>query len=690
MEDRLRNSCSCEACACEDEASVGEALGAAGSGAAKKPQETQVSSGRGFRWRKELALFGAAAAAFALALLSKAGGPLALASLPQLSVLLFLSAYLLAGRDVIAGAARNIVKGRVFDELFLMSIATLGAIAIGRFEEAVEVMAFYKVGEALQEAASERSRASVRALLALKPATVRLRRAGAWVLADPGEALEGEEFMVMAGERVGLDGRVIEGECFVDASALTGESLPRGVFPGSELLAGSVALDGSLTAIATRAADQSAAARIATLVERATRSKARSARLVTRFAAVYTPIVVGAAAALAFLPPLLVPGQSLGAWVYRALVLLVISCPCALVVSVPLGYFCGMGGMARRGMLVKGAEVLDALAKARTVVFDKTGTLTGGKFMLKRVEARPGFSEDEILGLAAAAESRSGHPIAVSIRDAAWARGLSAGTEDEASDIRDRPGAGVVASIGGRRVAAGNDRLLHLEGVPHDSCEESGTTVHLAVDGALAGRIVVADSPRPDARRAVSELAALGASRSIMLTGDSLSAAEPVAALLGIGEVAAGLLPGDKLDRLEAAVAETAATGGSTLFVGDGVNDAPSLARADVGVAMGAGAEAAIEGADLVLMTDEPSRLGEAVERARRTRRVVAEGIVLVLAVKAAFLVLGALGIADMKEAVVADVGVALLAIANALRAGSGGRLAPARKLRTANGARRA
>ncbi len=659
------DDCGCESCnraAAEDRAR-----------AAAKPTATakapKGSGGGGFSLKRELVFLGGAALAFALGLVTK---NLDLSGLPGLWILprlLFVAAYLLAGRDVLAGAARNIVRGRVFDELFLMSIATLGAMAIGRFEEAVEVMVFYKIGEALQESASKRSRASVRSLLALRPTTVRLRRGGAWALLDPDEAKAGDEFMVMPGERVALDGEVVEGSCLVDSSALTGESLPRLVAPGSELLAGFVALDGSVTAVALRAANESASARIAALVEAATRSKARMARMVTRFAAVYTPIVVGAAALLAFVPPLFIPGQSLAVWAYRALVLLVISCPCALVVSVPLGYFCGMGAMARRGILVKGAEVLDVLAKARSVVFDKTGTLTEGAFKLRFIRPEPGFGEDEVLSLAAAAESRSLHPIAASIRAAATERGLSVGTEDEASAIHERAGAGVIAYVGGRRVAAGSDRLLHLEAIPHTGCDTEGTTVNIAVDGVLAGRILVGDEVKTDAHAALLSLARLGVPRTVMLTGDSSSAAQSVATHLGIGEVRAGLLPQGKLDHLDRVVTETAASGGSTIFVGDGINDAPALARADVGAAMGAGSDAAIEQADLILMTGEPSRLGEAIERARRTKRIVVQGIVLALAVKAVFFALGALGMAEMWEAVIADVGVALLAIANALRA---------------------
>lgn len=659
MEDRIEDESRGGSCAHGDSCGEGASCGCG---------HDEDREEEGYSLKRELAFLGAALAAFGLGLLAKPGAALAAPGFAALPDLLFILAYILAARDVLLGAAKHILKGQVFDELFLMSIATLGAIAIGRYEEALGVMVFYKVGEALQERASERSRSSVRELLALRPSEARLRRGGQWVLVDPEEARQGEEFMVMPGERVPLDGRVVEGESFVDSSALTGESLPRRVGAGDELLAGTVATDGSLVAVALKEANQSAAARIIELVEGAARSKSKASRFITRFAAVYTPIVVGAAALLAFIPPLLF-GQSLADWAYRALVLLVISCPCALVISVPLCYFCGMGGAAKRGILVKGAEVLDGLAKARAIVFDKTGTLTAGSFELRSIEVEAGFSEAEVLAIAAAAESRSRHPLAASIRAAAAARGLSVGVEDEASGIEERPGAGVIAYVGGRRVLAGNDRLLELEGVPHAGREGGGTTINVAVDGVLAGRITAGDAPKADAKSAIDELAALGAERTVMLTGDSRAAAEPVAAKLGIRELAADLLPGDKLTYLERVVAQTAASGGTTLFVGDGVNDAPSLARADVGVAMGAGSDAAVEQADLVLMTDEMSRLPEAIRRARKTRLVLTQGIVMCLLIKVVFLGLGAVGLAQMWEAVIADVGVAILAILNALRA---------------------
>ncbi|HET7838475.1 MAG TPA: heavy metal translocating P-type ATPase [Rectinemataceae bacterium] len=554
-----------------------------------------------------------------------------------------------------------------------MGIATLGAIAIGQYEEAVGVMVFYSIGEVLQHSAASRSRASIRSLLDLRPDFARLRREGSWVELPPELAVPGDEFLVKPGERLPLDGRVIEGEAFLDTSALTGESMPRRAGPGSPVLAGSVSLDGALVIAASRVAGESSAARIALLVENAAHLKARTERWVTSFASVYTPIVVAMAAAIAFLPPLLFAGQELRTWCYRALVMLVISCPCALVVSVPLGYFGGIGGAARRGILVKGSQVLDALARCRTVAFDKTGTLTRAALTVRSIEPAPGRSADEVLAWAAAAESLSRHPIAASLRAEAGARSLSIGTEDEASEVRELPGAGIAARIGGRRVLAGNERLLDLEGVGHPPIEAEDTRVLVALDGQYAGSIALGDEAKGDARRAVDELRRLGVSRLALLTGDSGPVARALAEDLGIDETYAELLPEGKLEVLARIIAETGAAGGGarggTAFVGDGINDSPVLALADVGIAMGAGSDAAVETADVVLLTDEPSRVPEAISRARRTRRIVAQNIVFALGVKTAFLAMGAVGVAVMWEAVIADVGVALLAVANSLRA---------------------
>jgi Cd2+/Zn2+-exporting ATPase len=652
---------------------------------------------------REAAFIGAAGLVAGLAFTARALATPGLAA--WLVPALFGLAYVLAGRDVLAGAGRNILKGRAFDELFLMSVATIGAFAIGQYPEAVGVMVFYKIGEALQEAAAARSRASVRGLLDLRPDTARLRRDAEWVVVPAEEAAEGDLFLTLPGERVPLDGLVVSGEALVDSQALTGEPRPRRAAPGLEILAASLVLDGPLEARALRPSGESSAARMASLVEDAAHAKAKTERFITRFAKVYTPIVVGLAALLAFVPPLLGAG-SLAQWAYRALVLLVISCPCALVISVPLGYFGGIGGAARRGILVKGGTVLDSLAKARTVVFDKTGTLTKGVFEVRAVEAAPGFTESEVLELAAAAEARSRHPIAASIRRAAASRGLSDGTEDEASEVREIAGRGILATVGGRRILAGNPGLLEAEGVvlpaaPTAAAADGGartrdgagatcdgaalaatsalaaavrgsTVVHVASDGSFAGRIYIGDAAKEDSAAAIAALAALGVERSVVLTGDSEEAALPLAAGLGIREVHASLLPEDKLRILGEVMEETRRSGGTTIFVGDGINDAPVIAGADVGIAMGAGADVAVECADVVLMTDEPSRIAEALARARRTRLIVRENIVGSLAIKAAFLVLGALGVAVMWEAVIADVGVALLATLNATRAMGG------------------
>lgn len=614
-----------------------------------------------FDARREALFLGGSVLLVALAYAARRWLP-GLAAAP---VLLFLAAYLVAGWNVLAGAARNLLHGRVFDELFLMSVATIGAFAIGEYAEAVGVMVFFKVGEMLEEGAAERSRASVRGLLDLRPDKVRARRGSSWEEIPAAEAAVGTEYLVLAGERVPLDGTVESGEAFVDTQALTGEPRPRRASSGGEVLAGFLVTEGSLVLRAERLAGESSAARIAELIENASHAKAKSERFISRFARVYTPIVVGLAAAVAFLPPLFL-GEPLRLWAYRALVMLVISCPCALVVSVPLGYFGGIGGLARRGVLVKGGAVLDKLAAARTVVFDKTGTLTEGSFKVIEVLPEPGFSEEEVLELAAAAESRSLHPIAASIRESARSRGLSDGTADDAASASETPGYGIVATVGERRIVAGNDRLLHREGVPHSSCAAEGTTVKVAVDGRHSGNIRIGDEAKADAAEALRSLRALGVRRAVMLTGDDAGAAGPVAEALGLDELRAGLLPGEKLGALEEIMA---ASEGATLFVGDGINDAPVLARADVGVAMGAGADLAIECADVVLMTDEPSRVAEAIGRARRTRRIVVENIVFALGIKLAFLALGAAGIAVMWEAVIADVGVALAATLNSTRA---------------------
>ncbi len=583
---------------------------------------------------------------------------------PQWSALLFIASYLVSGWNVLAGAAKNVLHGRVFDELFLMSVATIGAIVIGQYAEAVGVMVFFKLGEMLEDAAAEKSRKSVRGLLDLRPDMVRVKKDDGWDMARAESTAVGTEYLVLAGERVPLDGCVIKGEAFVDTQALTGEPVPRRAGLGAEVLAGYLVSDGSLTLKSERPAGESSAARIAELVENASKAKAKSEKFITRFAKVYTPIVVGLALAVAFLPPLLA-AQPLKDWVYRALVMLVISCPCALVISVPLGYFGGIGGLAKRGVLVKGGAVLDKLAAARTVVFDKTGTLTKGSFKVIGIKPESGFDEREVLEAAAAAEARSTHPIAASIRQAAKERGWKDGSDAKIESASESAGFGIIAEVDGHRILAGNDRLLHRENIAHSHCNVEGTTVKVAVDGAYAGDIRIGDEPKTDAAQAVSALRSLGVSRTVMLTGDDELAARPVAEALGLSEYHAGLLPDGKLKEIETIMSD----GGGTVFVGDGINDAPVLARADVGIAMGAGAQVAVECADVVLMNDEPSRVAEAISRSRRTKRIVMENIIFALGVKIVFLILGALGMAVMWEAVIADVGVSLLATLNATRA---------------------
>lgn len=625
-----------------------------------------------YRPRREAALL---ATALALAV---AGWSLAPAfgrlGAPWLSFALYLAAWALAGWNVALGAARELLRGQPLGELFLMTVATIGAFALGEYEEAVGVMVFYKVGELLQEGATLRSRRSIRALLALRPDAANARRSGEWVRVAPEEVAIGEEVLVRPGERVPLDGEVLEGSGSVDTSALTGESVPRAVGPGDPVLSGFIVRDAALVVRAAKVAGESSAARIVELVENAAHAKAPTERLVARFARYYTPAVVGLAAAVAFLPPLLFEGQTLAVWGYRALVMLVISCPCALVVSVPLGYFGGLGGAARRGILVKGANVLDALAQASMVVFDKTGTLTRGVFELRAVESAEPGGADALLALVASAESRSTHPAARALVAAAGKRGLSL-YEPEA--LAEHAGKGLEAKVAGRAALVGTALFLAERGVSLPPAafkpDSSGATiVQAAVDGVWAGRFLLGDELRADAVEAVRRFRAAGVRRVGILSGDAELPARAAAEAVGADSVAWELLPEDKLRRLEELIAEERARNpkGKVLFVGDGINDAPVLARADCGIAMGgAGADVAVETADAVLMTDEPSRAAEAVERARRTRAIVVQNIAGALAVKGVFLALGATGEAPMWLAVIGDVGVALAAVLNSTRA---------------------
>ncbi len=631
-----------------------------------EPAAEQRSSGQSAELdvRRQVALILLSVALFAagFVLEGRLGGAVA----GLLPAALLGSAYLLSGWRVLYTAARNIVHGRVFDEHFLMTVATVGAIAIHQMPEAAGVMIFYKVGEFLQELSVSRSRASVSALLAARPQTANLRVDGALKVVDPQTVQVGDVVVVKPGEKIPLDGEVLGGVSRVDTSALTGEPVPRRVAAGEEVHAGTINKTAVLAVRVNRPFEQSSIARVMHLVQNAVTRKARTERFITRFARVYTPVVVGLAAAVALLPPLLVPGATLGAWLYRALILLVISCPCALVVSIPLGYFGGIGAASRAGILVKGSNYLDALRAVTTVVFDKTGTLTEGSFRLLEAVPAAGFSHRELLELAAAAESHSNHPIAQSIVEACT------GFHPPAVEAQEeRPGRGVWVRCNGRVLIAGNDALLHDEGVSHSkqACAIQGTIVHVAADGRYAGYLVVGDRLKPEAAAAVRSLRSLGIRQLRMLTGDSAAAAEAVQRRLGLDAVAAELLPEQKVAALEE-IKQRAGRQERVAFVGDGINDSPVIARADVGIAMGEfGSEAAIDIADVVLMNDSPLKVAEAVRLAGRTHRIVWQNVALAFLIKGAFVALGIAGAATMWEAVFADMGVALLAILNSRRA---------------------
>lgn len=577
-----------------------------------------------------------------------------------------LAAYFLVGWPVIRTALRNLARGKFFDETFLMTVATAGAIAIHQLPEAVGVMLFYAVGEYFQERAVNRSRCSIAALLDIRPQYANLKLNGETKRVRPEEVEVGQAIVIKPGERVPLDGEVVDGVSFVDTSALTGEAVPRKVEKGEPILAGMINGHGLLTVRVTRPFEESSVARILELVENAATRKAPTEQFITAFSRYYTPAVVLGALALAVIPPLVLPEAAFSTWIYRALVLLVISCPCALVVSIPLGYFGGIGSASRRGILVKGASFLDALPALHTVVFDKTGTLTRGVFRVSRVVPYNGFTPKELLYTAAAAELYSNHPIAQSIREA-WGSEIS---PDQVKDYHEIPGHGIRAVVKGRQVLAGNDRLLHREGIVHEVCSVEGTGVHVVIDGTFAGYIVIADEVKPDAGEAVARLKELGVKRIVMLTGDEEAVARRVARDLGIDAYFAELLPEDKVAKVEELEASLPDRRRQKLaFVGDGINDAPVITRADVGVAMGGlGSDAAIEAADVVLMEDAPSRLADAIEIARYTGLIVRQNVVLALSIKAFFLILGVLGVATIWEAVFADVGVALAAIFNASR----------------------
>ena len=580
-----------------------------------------------------------------------------------LKLIAFLVPYLVIGYDVLWSAVRNILHGQVFDENFLMAVASIGAFCVAQYPEAVAVLLFYQVGELCQGLAVGKSRKSIAALMDIRPDFARVLRDGKEETVDPQTVEVGETIIIKPGERVPLDAVITKGETAVDTSALTGESLPCDKHVGDNVISGSINLNGLIEAKVRTAYAESTVSRVLDLVENSAAKKARAEAFITRFAKYYTPCVVIAAVLLAVLPPLILK-QSFSEWITRALTFLVVSCPCALVISVPLSFFGGIGGASKLGILIKGANDLEALSKVDTVVFDKTGTLTQGRFEVTAVHAQE-MSEAELLDIAALAESYSNHPIALSIIKA------HGGHLDRSrvSSIEESSGYGVTAVIDGKKVSVGNDKLMHRAGVQWKDCHLPGTTVHIAADGVYMGHIVISDTVKPDAKEAILALKNYGVRKTVMLTGDNKKNGEAVAAELGLDEAETQLLPDEKVAAVEELLQQKPDKR-TLAFVGDGINDAPVLARADVGIAMGAlGSDAAIEAADIVLMDDRLTGLSKAMRISRKTMRIVHQNIVFSLLVKLAVLVLGALGLANMWFAVFADVGVMILAILNAMRA---------------------
>lgn len=609
-------------------------------------------------WKKEIRL-GIGVAVFAVAVLT---------SLPfYWELATFLLAYVLIGGDVLLKFVRNLRNGQLFDENFLMSVATIGAFAVQEFPEGVAVMLFYQAGEYMQDLAVNRSRKSIKALMDIKPDYANIKLGNDVRKVSPDEVAVGDIIIVKPGERVPLDGKVIDGTSMLDTSALTGESVPREVAEGDVILSGFVNKNGLLTVEVTKEFGESTVAKILDLVQNAGSKKAPTENFITKFARYYTPAVVFAAVALAVVPPLVMADATFSEWVYRALVFLVISCPCALVISIPLSFFGGIGGASRNGILIKGGNFLEALNQVDTVVFDKTGTLTKGTFKVSDIQVQSGvdhIDEHALLRYAAYAESYSNHPIATSIMKAYGAPIQ----QDEIEQYEEVAGHGIKITMAGQQIAVGNGRLMEREDIEYPSVSATGTVVHVAIDQQYIGYIVIADEIKEDSAAAIQGLKAAGVKKVVMLTGDRASVANDVAAQLGVDQVYAELLPDQKVEKIEM-LEQQKSEKGKMVFVGDGINDAPVLARVDIGVAMGGlGSDAAIEAADIVIMTDEPAKLVKAIAIAKKTRRIVWQNIAFALGVKGIVLVLGAYGMAAMWEAVFADVGVALIAIFNAMR----------------------
>lgn len=583
----------------------------------------------------------------------------------NIKFLLFLASYLIVGGEILIRALKNILRGQVFDENFLMSLATIGAFAIGEFPEGVAVMLFYQVGELFQDMAVDHSRKSISALMDIRPDYANKKVENDIKTVSPEEVNVGDLIIVKPGEKIPLDGKVIDGKSTVDTSALTGESVPREVEEGTEVLSGFINKSGLLTIEVTKGFGDSTVSKILELVENASSRKAPTENFITKFARYYTPVVVITAALLAIVPPIIVQGATFSQWLYRALIFLVISCPCALVVSIPLGFFGGIGGASKNGILIKGGNYLEALNDVETVIFDKTGTLTKGVFKVTEINPIEGVAKRELLRYAAFAEAYSTHPIAVSILKA-YGNKVN---KDEIEGYDEIAGHGTIVKLKGKEVAVGNSKLMDKEGIPYNKLEVAGTVVYVAIDNKYYGYIVISDEVKEDSKDAIKLLKDIGIKKTIMLTGDTEFVAKKVAGELGLDEVYSELLPDEKVEQVER-IDKQKSPKGKLVFVGDGINDAPVLARADIGIAMGGlGSDAAIEAADVVIMTDEPSKIGTAIKIAKRTRGIVIENIVFALGVKVVVLLLGAFGVATMWEAVFADVGVAVIAIINSMRA---------------------
>ncbi len=586
------------------------------------------------------------------------------AKLPTLAELAFLIvAYVILGWDVVWQAVKNITRGQVFDEHFLMSVSTIGAFAIGEYPEAVAVMLFYQVGEFFQSLAVKRSRKSISDLMDIRPDSATVKRNGVLQVVSPESVAVGEIIVVKPGEKIPLDGIVVDGESMLDTKALTGESVPRSIRKGDEALSGCINQSGLLTLKVTKSFGESTVSKITDLVENASARKAPTENFITTFARYYTPVVVGMAAVLAIIPPLVL-GGGWSEWLRRGFVFLIVSCPCALVISIPLTFFGGIGAASKRGVLVKGSNYLEALNKVSVVVFDKTGTLTKGVFEVANIIPAAGYQKEQVLEYAAQAESYSNHPIAKSIL-ATYGKPID---QKQFSGFEEISGHGISVMVQGKKVLAGNSKLMESEKIAYAACDAAGTKFYVAADGSYVGCILIADEVKPDSKCAIAELKKIGVEKTVMLTGDDERIGKSVADELGLDAYYAQLLPDQKVEKLEM-LDKQKRQGSKLAFVGDGINDAPVLARADVGIAMGGlGSDAAIEAADVVLMTDEPSKLVEAIDVAKATKRIVMQNIVIALGIKSVFLVLGALGMAGMWEAVFGDVGVTIIAVLNAMR----------------------